>query len=31
MVDTEVPKNTVLLGRFQIHALGTSIGFKLDA
>lgn len=28
---TEVPKYTVLLGRFHIHALGTSIGLILES
>jgi hypothetical protein len=27
----EVPKYTVRLGRFHIHALGTSIGFRLES
>ena len=31
IVDTEVPKYTVRLGRFHIHALGTSIGLRLDS
>jgi len=29
--DTEVPKYTVLLGKFHIHSLGISMGLTLDA